>query len=132
MKTKITTLFPKRCLLPSMSSLCCDKHRGLKGLGQERVCFAYVWPLQSTRDVRAGTETKGNHGGTLLTGSLFHDLFNLFFYTTQATSPGMPPPTVGWAFPHQTLTKKNVSTDLPIAQSGRAIFSTEAPLPRRL
>lgn len=106
-----------------MSPLCYDKHHELKELGQERGCLAYVSPLQSTEgSLGRHWNRNGNHGGALLTDLLSHDLFNLFFYTIQATSPGMPPPTVGWAFPYQSLTKKNVSTDLPIAQSGRGIF----------
>lgn len=45
-----------------------------------------------------------DHGGLLLTNLLFHVCSALI--EPRATSPGMVPPTTGWALPHQSLIKK--------------------------
>lgn len=96
----------------------------------------FIWlilPHQSlsSEGVRTGLQARLEPGGadaeamkvcSLLACS--HGLLSLLSYRTWDHQPrGMPPPTVDWALPHQSLIKKKHS----IAGSYEGIFSVEAP-----
>jgi hypothetical protein len=48
-----------------------------------------------------------------------------FLIELRTTSPGMAPPTLGWALPHQSLRKG--LRDLPTLHLTEAFFSIEVP-----
>jgi hypothetical protein len=69
----------------------------------------------SLSGVRTGTHTGQEsggrcwcrgHGGVLLTGLLPTACSVCFLIERRTTSPGMAPPTMGWALPHPSLIKK--------------------------
>lgn len=70
-----------------------------------------------TQEGQEPGERSRGHGGLLLVG-----LLSLLSSRTHMTSPGMAPPTMGWALPHQPL-RKCLTT-----RSHRDIISMEVPL----
>ena len=75
-------------------------------------------------DVQASLlEAIESSGQKARSGQLFHMVAVFFFFLeSRTTSPGMTPPTVVWAHPHQSLIKK-----ISYRPAYRPIFSIEGP-----
>ena len=56
------------------------------------------------RNLEAGADTEAMEGAAYWL--VPHGLLSLLSYRTQDHSPGMTPPTMNWALPHQSLIKK--------------------------
>lgn len=112
------------------------KHHKQKRLKEGKGCLAYT-SLLSLEEVRASTQAGQEPGGRAegdvktMEGCCFYwlapqDLLSLISNRTQDQQPRMTLPGMGWALPHQLLTKKLLNT-LPIAQFYCNTFSIEAP-----
>jgi hypothetical protein len=91
-------------------------HRDQKQVGEEKVYLAHT---STSLFIIEGSQHKNSHRvGTwkleliessaywLLTGLLLVACSACFLIEPRTTSPGMAPPTMGWALPHQTLIMK--------------------------
>ena len=78
------------------------------GLGKERVCLfgLIAQELKQGRNLEAGADAEAIEECCLL--ACFPWLAQPVFFPTELGSmnPGMVPPTIGWALPHQSLIKK--------------------------
>ena len=87
------------------------KHVRREGSNQ----LTYLHCCSSLEEVRTGTQIEQDPGGRNWHRShggwasgdpaywlAFHGLLSLLSYRTQPASPGMAPPTMGWALPHQS------------------------------
>jgi hypothetical protein len=82
-------------------------------VGKEKGYFTYILHrCPSVKEVRAGA---GSWRQKLMMQRpwrgadywlAYHVLLNLLSYRTQTISPGVAPPTKGWAFPQQSLIKR--------------------------
>jgi hypothetical protein len=87
-----------------------------KQIGQGRISSAYTdISLSITKEITTETQVVQNpegrrccgcHRGVLLMGLLSMVCSDWYHTEPITTRPGMAPPTMGWAFPHQSLTKK--------------------------
>lgn len=99
---------------------CCDKTPTKSSLGKKGFIWLKYSGFQSLegsqdrnwRQQPGGRNWSRSHRGTLLTGLLLLACSICFLIPLRTTCPGIDPPTLGWAFPHQQLIKK-CPTDLP-------------------
>jgi hypothetical protein len=79
-------------------------------------------PSSSSKEVRSGTQNSRNleagADAEAMTGAAYwvapHDWLSQLSYRTRTSSPGMAPPTMGWALSHHHLLRK-CPTGLPEA-----------------
>jgi hypothetical protein len=60
--------------------------------------------LKQGRNLEAGADAETTEDAAYRLA--LHGLFSLLSYRTRTTSPGVAPPTMGWALPCQSLIKK--------------------------
>jgi hypothetical protein len=72
--------------------------------------FQFTLPVDSRPSLREqeleGRRWCRGHGGILLNGLFLMACSACFLIEPRTTCPGMAPPTMGWALPHQSLIKK--------------------------
>jgi hypothetical protein len=82
------------------------------------ICLTFPYCCSLVKELGAGTQAGqgpggrswcGGHGRVLLTVLLLMACSAYFHIDPRTTSPGMAPPTMHWALPHQSLIKKNAS-----------------------
>lgn len=74
--------------------------------GIQALCHLITLRTQSITEGIQGRNTKG-HWGTMLTGLPFMAFLACIFIQLRITCQGVPPPTMSWSFPHQSLVLLN-------------------------
>jgi hypothetical protein len=92
---------------------CCDEAPWPKKLEKARAYgFTSQFIIKGSQDRNSKRQEPGGrnwcrgHGWILLTGLLLMAYSAYFLIEPRTTSAGMTPPTMDWAFPHQSLIKK--------------------------
>lgn len=90
---------------PVLVSTAVIKHHDAMQLKKQRVISPHrLQPI--TKEVKAGQEPGGSNGSRSYKRTLLSGWLSLLLYSTQALSPGVAPPTVSCALPHQPSIKK--------------------------
>ena len=93
----------------SQVSIAVKKHQDPKANWRDKSLFCLTLPGNnslSLREIRAGSQGRNcsrGHERLLLTGLLLIACSACCFIASKATSPGIAPPIVSWALPHQSV-----------------------------